>query len=193
MAYIELEDFLKAKLPEIANDDEKDALSAMLEAASAYVDKATKRKRGYFAPAEEDPTTRYFQGWGGRPLRIPVHVLGSVTVEGIADESFYEHEDSGWLYIKRGSAIGSSINISFDAHDEPCWKDGCRYSVSARWGYEETPPDIVEAVSQITVRWWETQKGTLGQAGPSGFIIERAVPPAVVLILGNYAKQPFEI
>lgn len=188
--YVDLESFLAAKLPEIKREDEKTAISDVLAAASSFVDLETKRGSGFFAVSPADPTTRRFRGDGTRILRIPAHVKGSVTVESIPLSALYESEQNGWLY-KYDTGQIESFMPQFDGY--PVWTKGALYNVAARWGFAVIPPEIVEAVSQITMRWWQTQKGTLGQITPTGFVIERDVPVSARTILNSWTKGEFEI
>lgn len=187
MSYLPLDEFLANKLPNINKQNEKDAIAAILKAASQFVDKTTGKS---FAVAPADPYVRRFRGDGSKVLRIPAHVSGTATVETMPLASYYEHEVSGWLYkiTNPPSSFDPALTDGF-----PCWTKNQLYNVAARWGWSAVPDDIIEAVSQITLRWWETQHGTLGQMTPTGFVIERDVPVAVRSILDNYSAREFEI
>ena len=185
--YLDVTNFLATKLPEVKKDAEIEAITSVARAASAYVDQATQRPSGYFQPSPLDPTVRFFRGDGTRILRIPTHIIGTATVENVPLASYYENGISGWLYkIDRGT-------VSFSSDGFPVWTKGVLYNVAARWGYAGIPDDIKEAVSQIALRWWHTQKGTLSELTPSGFVVERDVPLAARSILENYAKGEFEL
>ena len=188
--YVDLESFLAAKLPDINKQDEKDAIAAVLAAASTFVDNSTGRGDGAFAVSPDDPTTRRFRGDGTRILRIPTHIRGTVAVENVPLAAWYESDINGWLY-KYDTGQMESFVPNFDGY--PVWTKGGLYNVAARWGFAAIPADIVEAVSQITMRWWETQKGTFGQITPSGFVIERDVPLAAQSIIENYRKGEFDL
>ena len=190
MAYVDLEDFLAAKLPAVKKDEEKAAISAVLAAASNYVDKATGRAAGFYAVSPADPSTRRFRGDGSKVLRIPAHIKGTVSVENVPLAAWYESEQNGWLY-KYSTSESENFLPQFDGY--PVWTKGGLYNVAARWGFAATPADITEAVSQIALRWWQNQQGTLGQITPTGFVIERDVPPSAQAILDTWIKGEFDL
>jgi hypothetical protein len=67
------------------------------------------------------------------------------------------------------------------------------YKVSARWGFAETPDDIVLACKMIAQHIWDRGQGTFGQVTPAGFVIERDIPPPARLILDNWKRKEFEL
>lgn len=188
--YVDLESFLAAKLPAVKKDEEKAAISAVLAAASSFVDRETLRGSGFFAVSPNEPTTRRFRGDGTRILRIPAHIKGSVSVENVPLAAWYESDVNQWLYKYDTGQIEPFVP-SYDGY--PVWTRGGLYNVAARWGFAETPAEIVECVSMIALRWWQSQQGTLGQITPTGFVIERDVPPAARAILDSWTKGEFEI
>lgn len=185
--YLDLDDFLAAKLPNVKKDEEKAAILDVIKAASAFIDKTTGKS---FAVAPAEAYVRRFRGDGSKILRIPAHVKGSVSVENVPLASYYESEINGWLYKISANTV-TGFDPSFDGF--PCWTKNQLYNVAARWGFAAIPDDIKEAASQIVMRWWQTQQGTLGQVTPSGFVIERDVAPSTRSILDNYTRQEFEL
>ncbi len=135
------------------------------------------------------------RGEGQHFLRLPVHVIGTVeevTLRGsvIDTSNYYESDRNGWLYLEN---TGLGLENIFLTAMSSNWADCETFDVTARWGYTATPLDIAEAVRQIVMRIWETQKGVLGQLTPNGFVIERAMPPFAKEILDRYRRREFEI
>lgn len=140
------------------------------------------------------PTEKRLRGEGRNFLRLPVHIFGSiesVKLNGTVIDSanYYESDKNGWLYEETNVW---SENDGFDP-DCPLFENGRIYKVTARWGYAVTPLDLQEAVRETVTRLWETQKGTLGQITPNGFVIERALPLFAREVLNRYKKREFEI
>ncbi len=195
MPYADKDLLIADYLPSAKSDSEKDAIERILDAASAFADSYCKRLPGYFDPAAAVATEKRVRGEGGRFLRLPVHVAGSVeqvTFYGnvIEASNYYESDKNGWLYLENN---GFGLENTFLEACDNRWLDEAIYKVKAKWGYAETPKDLSEAVRLIVVRIWETQRGTLGQVTPSGFVIERLIPPAAKEILDRYKKREFEI
>ncbi len=188
--YVDKDKFLAEKLPTVASDEDKAAIESVLKAASAFFDKATGRAAGFFAVAGAEPSTRRFRGDGTRILRIPRHISGTVAVENVPLSAWYESTDNGWLY-KFSTAESQNFLPLSDGY--PVWTLGGLYNVAARWGFAAIPEDVSEAVSQIALRWWQTQQGTLGQITPSGFVIERDVPVSAQSIIDLWTRGEFEI
>ncbi|MEO6588886.1 MAG: hypothetical protein ABIP06_06110 [Pyrinomonadaceae bacterium] len=195
MVYADLDNLISDYLPEAKKASEIAAVSRLLDNVSTFVDSYCRRPVGYFTPLEADSIKR-FQGENTNFLRLPVHVFGSITQitvnEVVIDSSFYyESDKNGWLYFEENNPFYS--DYFFEYFERNRFLSRSIYKVTARFGYAETPPDLSEAVRQIVVRWYETQKGTLGQITPNGFVIERDMPISAKLILDNYKRGEFEI
>lgn len=183
------------------NDEQAEAIARLLVAASALIDRYTDRPPGYFAALDEDSlaTVRRIRGRGENFLRIGRHVPGSVTIAGFPDTSFYEDMTTGWLFATDVAAEGNGPG-GYYADDELTRTRPQRmfgvdavYQVSARWGFAETPTDIVLACKMIAQHIWDRGQGTFGQITPAGFVIERDIPPPVRLILDNWKRKEFEL
>ena len=185
--YADIDQLVADYLPEVGSNTEKRAaLDRVLLSVTAAIDSQCKRPTQYFAPAAEQPTQRIFFGEGKNALRLPVHVEGSVDPSDGVDCSGHPItnwvEIKGWLYLTCGFGKLGGI-----------WQSGVQYRVTARWGYAETPPEIVEACRQWAVHFFERQNGTIGQITPSGFVIERDMPPPVKTLIAPFRRKEFEI
>lgn len=189
------------KIPAATSENETAAIARLNESVSAAVDAYCKRPPGYFLPASATATPRNFRGRGTHILPLPVHVFGTVEVSGFAGAgaagAFYENEVSGFLYrgTPNGGAnwIGNLSEIATGADGGAVWTKGAIYSVSARWGYAETPAPIIEAVKQIVARWFAQGQGTFGEVSPTGFVIERSAPPSAILLLNPFVRGEYEL
>jgi hypothetical protein len=193
--YCDVEDLISERFPDVVSAEGQESIGLLVEAASRFVDSYIKKPFGYFLPSPSTGTARNFRGDGTKILRLPKHIKNTCSITNLNIEDWYESPE-GHLY--RGeSAIGGAIpqgwvfELNFETFDRdiPFWINNRLYVVTARWGYEETPADISEAVMQIVYRWWKTQAGTLGQITPNGFLIERDIPKAAKAILDNYVDE----
>lgn len=193
MRYADLDNLIADMLPELESVAEKDALGRVLDGASAFIDSYCSRPVGYFSPSPDIATDRLIAGENRRFLRLPVHVAGTVEIDGLDMTNFFE-SPNGWIYPVNSNA-GLEYSASYvgdDLSDFGVFHKNRLYTVSARWGYAETPAEIVEAVRQITQRWFETQKGILGQITPGGFVVERDIPESARTILKPFRRRQFE-
>lgn len=184
--YATLEEVLSDHLPEVKSQSERAVLTRLVEAASRAIDRRAKRPNDYFAPAAQQPAARVFTGEGTNYLRLPVHIAGSIDLEtgvevsGHALRNWVERD--GWLFMTQG--LGRLGGV---------WARGTLYTVRARWGYAETPADIVLACKELVAHNYARARGTLGQMTPNGFVIERDWPPTAKSLVAPYTRKEFEI
>jgi hypothetical protein len=198
MRYADIDNLIADYIPEAKSEKEKTAIGRILDSVSEYVDVHCKRVAGYFSPSPDAPTVKRLRGEGQPFLRLPVHVFGSITEVKTAYESviapgaYYESEKNGWLYAEDDSLYSLYPEASFDLCSPTIWADGQTFKVKAQWGYAETPKPVAEAVRLITARIWSTQRGTIGQTTPEGFIQERLIPTAAKDLLKPFIRREFE-
>lgn len=174
----------------VGNTKETEALGRTLEGVSSFIDKFCRRPQAYFMPIAEGAvaTERRFRGEGLSFLRISPHVGDAVLGHGIASDLYYLDDESGWIYAEQDTT-GLVESLAFA---DRVFRDGFNYTVSAKWGFSETPAAIVEAARQLTLRTWQTGRGVFGQLTPGAIVIERAMPPVVEAILLEYRRREFE-
>jgi hypothetical protein len=194
-AYADKDQLIADYIPDAKSEAELAAVGRILDNVSAFVDSYCRRVPGYFDPSPTEPSEKRVRGEGEHFLRLPVHVFGtveSVTHRGteIDSTNYYESDKNGWLYLEDDISSFSPDTGFFGASP---WCDGSTYKVTARWGYDETPKDLQEAVRETVVRIWEAQKGVLGDVTPNGFVIERAMPLFAREVLDRYKRREFEI
>lgn len=207
MRYADLDNLIADYIPEAKSEKDKTAIGRVLDSVSEYVDVHCKRTPGYFGsilvpaqaeggePTQPAPTMQRVRGEGQHFLRLPVHVFGSITeIDGKSfaelSASIYESEKNGWLYFE-SEEFGNENGFA-SGYECRRFADGRVYKVAARWGFAETPKPVAEAVRLITARIWSTQRGTIGQLTPEGFIQERLIPTAAKDLLKPFIKREFE-
>jgi hypothetical protein len=198
MAYVTKERVKLLTIPEadLNKTEIATAIDALAEAASRMIDRYTDRPTGWFEQAgtRDDPTERRFRGDGKNYLRIPRHVGdASVTSPVVADSTLYQN-DKGWLVYNDGIA-NSGNGPDYFPENSNCgfFAAGAIYIVSAVWKFETLPAEIELAAALIVGHIWDRGKGVIGQITPSGFVIERDMPPTAKTILENWKRREGEI
>lgn len=192
MSYTTKEIVIADYLPGVTGDDDGDTLDRMIVAVSAFVDSYCKRPPGYFAKVETSVavSVRHIAALTDRMIQLPAHHPGTVTIAGIASSQFFESA-KGNIYA---AETDDSPNSNFPESPEcGVFRPGKIYKISARWGFVDTPPEIIEATKQIVARWFSQGRGTFGQTTPDGFVIERDAPPSAKSLLANFIKNEYEI
>lgn len=136
-----------------------DDAEALLEAISRAIDSKTRRQPGAFSPAAEEPSERVIYGNGKTCLEIPEHVAGTVnetvtTISGISAPKFVEHRQTLCITDSRGVMTRRES-----------WREGVPYTITARWGYAQTPGDIREACLI-----WAMQRARMNSGDVSGVV-----------------------
>lgn len=194
--YCDVENLISERFPDVVGSEGQEAIGLLVEAASRFVDNYINKPFGYFLPSPLIGTPRNYRGDGTKILRIHQHISGTVSITNLNIDDWYENTADGNLY--RGESANYSniqpgwvFELNFNTYDRdiPCWIANRLYVITARWGYEEIPTDISEAVMQIVYRWWKTQAGTLAQITPNGYLVERDIPKPAKAILDNYKDE----
>lgn len=182
-------------LPEANLDDEETAgrIEALINSASAMVDKFTKRPEGYFQARGEEyaATDRRFRGEGKNYLRVGRYFgEPAFTSPVVATNSFYVNADNGWIFWNdtppNDEFLPGSQGNNFFGLDS-------LFVVSAKWGFQATPDDIAMATALIAGKIWDIGKGVIGEISPAGFVIERDMPPVAKTMLTGWIRREFEI
>lgn len=109
-----------------------------------------------FAAYPGSASAKVVYGQGGSNLYLPAHMAGSVTT--VTDEG--GGSVTGWSEDADGSLhLTTTFPPSIDA--PPMWRDGARYTVTAKWGYGPAPESIVELEIELCVNIYrERDKGS---------------------------------
>jgi hypothetical protein len=199
MVYVTKEIVKSLAIPELKLDKTEVAASidALCISASAMIDRFTDRPAGWFnqvadpAPA---PTTRRFRGEGKNYLRIPRHVgTASIVSPIVAGSTVYENAN-GWIVYNDGIAgSGNGPDYYPESGQGGFFNCGSIYDVSAIWAFAVLPADIELAAAFIVGHIWDRGRGVIGQITPTGFVIERDMPPMAKTILEGWKRREGEI
>lgn len=116
---------------------------------------------GYFSKAHYR-TTDVFTTNGGKFIKIPEFVLGTLEVRNLddvlIDSSFYRYEQGHLIYKPcTNHGYGCSNSCSFSRHTRPqAWPDKC-YKVSAKWGKDCADEAVKMAIREYLIQSYRLQ------------------------------------
>lgn len=165
-------------------------LEALIEQASRMFDLECGVPEGYFNPvAIPVATERTFYSDGTNYLRLPPYVPGSLDTalsfpEGYTVPDFAEL--NGYLVITSTTGIVPAYPRFPDTLWSG-WHIGVPITVSAIWGWRETPADVKMAVIELIINLHrETDPATLKLTGLEGQALRERIPPRVLEVAKKY-------
>jgi hypothetical protein len=179
--------------PEVDVVSQADEINALINGVSAWIDKYTGFPEQYFSPAADDPSDRRFRGENKPYLRIGRHVGDAAITSPTISPALIYTDQNGWLRYNDSITNQGDEDYFSDKRRDTFFSTGTIYIVSARWGFEATPDDIVTACALIVGDLLDRGAGVIGQVSPSGFVIERTMPLAAREILNNNRRREFQI
>lgn len=171
------------------DDDTSARIEALIDAASAFADKYCDRPDAYFMPNTTAADRRY-RGEGKNYLRVGRYHGNLTFTSPVVSPTSYYFDSKGW---PRWNDQPLQNDSDYFPNDEPFFGSGFLYVVNAKWGFEATPPDIATAVEIIVGKMWDIGKGVMGEISPSGFVIDRAIPPTAAILLDKWKRREFEL
>lgn len=164
-------------------------LEALIEQASRMFDLECGVPEGYFNPVPIPvATNKTIYGNGTNYLRLPPYISGSLDTsialpEGYTAPTFTEID--GHLVLNSGGVLPPFERL----HNwtRPGWYSGVAVTVSAIWGYRETPADIKLAVIELVINLWrETDPAQVKLINLEGQPLREKLPPRVMEIAKKY-------
>lgn len=164
-------------------------LEALIEQASRMFDLECGVPEGYFNPVPIPvATTKTIYGNGTNYLQLPPYLPGSLNTtitlpEGYTAPTFTEL--NGYLVLNSGGVLPPFSR----SHNSlwPGWWSGTAITVSAIWGYRETPPDVKMAVIELVLNLWrETDPAQVKLVGLEGQPLRERIPPRVLEVAKKY-------
>jgi hypothetical protein len=164
-------------------------LDALIEQASRMFDLECGVPEGYFNPAPIPiATEKTFYGDGGNYLSLPPYISGtlntSITLpDGYTAPAFVERD--GYLVLTSGGVLPPFPR--FHNCCWPGWYSGVSVTISAVWGYRETPADVKLAVIELVINLErETDPAGLRLKDLEGQPLREKLPPRVLEIAKKY-------
>lgn len=134
-------------------------------------------------------TNQTIYGDGTNYLKLPPYVPGTlgaaVTVpDGYTAPDFVVRGD----YLVMSDSTGVLSTSPFLSLSG--WWRGVAVTVSAKWGYSESPPDVQAAVIELVINLWrETDPASIKLVNIEGIAIREKLPPRVWEIARRYRVQ----
>lgn len=170
-------DLVKGKAFQDCPADEA-PLTALLPAASRYIDRLCHVPDNFFAPAGGAKTAKVFEGDGLAYLWLPPYV-GTVTEADITLEHGGEkpafRASQGFLIAKQGG----------------CWPDE-EITIQADWGFAAVPDEIAQATAELILQLWRTEDPAKERAvaDTTGIAIdERRISPRIKAVCEAWKRK----
>ena len=176
------------------------AAARILKAASRLFDRAAGVKEGHFLAAGA-ASARTFYGDGTDFLRVDPYDV--TTAPAVTMPSGYTAPDYAASADDRGSYLvrtygASALRSSFDfagyhgsddwGYSAAGWPDGVPVTVTAEWGYEVVPADVVQATLEIALHLWRNSDPVwMRQANVP--VTPQAIPATAQLVADRYRAR----
>lgn len=168
-------------------------LEALIEEASRMFDLVCGVPEGYFnASPIPIATTKTFYGQGTSYLRLPPYVSGTLDTTltvptGYTAPTFIEKD--GYLIVTDSLGLTPNGPWRYPLYTSGWW-EGVPVTVSAIWGFRETPADVRMAVIELVINLErETDPASLRLKDLEGQPLRERIPPRVAEIAKRYRPQ----
>lgn len=172
-------------------------LEDLIEQASRMFDLECGVPPGYFnPPLYPTATTRTFHGDGTHYLKLDPYVTGSLDSsislpDGYSTPYFVERD--GYL-VQAASSTNASMPVFAPSVFTTGWYRGTPVTVSAIWGFDETPPEVKMAVIELAMNLWrETDPASLKLVSIDNQPLRESLPPRVKEIARKYRVKGFAL
>lgn len=168
-------------------------LEALIEQASRMFDLECHVPEGYFNPSPIPiAQSRTFYGDGTNYLRLDPYIAGSLDTsitlpEGYTAPTFTEQ--GGFLILNSEGVLPPSRRWGEYGweYQRDGWWSGVPVTVSAIWGWRETPSDVKMAVIELVINLHrETDPQSLKLTGIEGQPLREKIPPRVLEVAKKY-------
>lgn len=162
-------------------------LDALIERASRYFDLLCGVEPGYFEPADVSATARTFYGDGTHFLKLDRYVDGSLnTTISVPTGYTSPHFVARNGYLQITSEDGIPQTRSRYSCSEGWWSN-LPITVTARWGFADTPEDVKLAVIELATNLHsEVDPKNVKLVNLEGQPLREKYPPRVKEIADRY-------
>lgn len=193
------------------SDQDVQVLGKLVTRLSRLFDRACGFSADYFAAADADgsATSRDFWGNGTNYLKLDPYLTGSITTvtmpTGFTVPTYTEkrNNDGDFFLIRTYGDNGSRYSAAdrgahfdlftaeFFGVDHIGWRDGIKHTVTAKWGWDVTPPEVVEAVAEWVIATLNSrdQKFARAVALDGGPVLTSAMPERTKLVADFYRNR----
>lgn len=166
-------------------------LTALIEQASRYFDQLCGVPPEYFEAADTTASNKTFYGDGTNYLHVGPYVAGSLNTtltypDGYTALTFTERDE--YLIVNSSGVLPPFAR--FTNAQWPGWYQGVPITISAKWGYEETPADVVMAVIELVINLErETDPASLKLKDLEGQPLREKAPPRTLEVARRYRMK----
>lgn len=170
-------------------------LNDLIERASRYFDLVAGVKPEFFEPASTEATARTFYGDGTNFLRLDKYVAGSlnptITVpSGYTAPTFIERDGYLLITTEDAGAVVSAFPPYPSWWRTTSWWHGLPITVTARWGYAQTPADVKMAIIEMVINLLrETDPASLNLLDLERQPLREWMPPRVRAVAERYRTR----
>lgn len=164
-------------------------LTDLIERASRFFDLVCGVEPEHFEPAGATATERTFYGDGTHYLKLDPYVAGTLDATISLPEAYTVPdfvERGGFLIITDSNGVLPPFRYFYNC----CytgWYSGVAITVTAKWGYEDTPADVQLAVIELTINLLrETDPASLKLISIDNQPLRETLPPRVREIARRY-------
>lgn len=169
-----------------------DVLEKVIVRASRIFDLECGAEPGYFEAASSTATSKTIYGNGTNYLRLPPYVAGSLNTtitlpDGYTAPTFIERD--GYLILTTSTGLTPPFS-SFYNCSWPGWYAGVPVTISARWGFEETPADVNHAIIELVINLLkEIDPASIKLMSLDNQPLREKLPPRVAEIASRYRSK----
>lgn len=172
------------------SDDELDML---IEQASRYFDLECGVEPEHFEPVaagyESTELERTFYGDGTHYLKLDPFVEGTISAVDLpVDYTVPDYVVRNGYLVRTGSDhILPTVHRWGAWWPYSVWQEGLAVTVTAVWGYSDTPADVKMAVIELVINLWrETDPATLNLLDLERQPLRERLPPRVLEVVKRY-------
>lgn len=161
-------------------------LEDSLPRVSRIFDKLCGCPAGYFLPAANEATTKVIYGSGSQLLPIPPFTGSDPTI------TLPDNYTAPKFIARQGYLLTTDANGFLQTGTRTAypvvWPASVPISVTARWGFEKVPDDVVEAVAELAIAIWRSKDTAFLKAInlETMSVVAEAVPKRVAMIAASY-------
>ncbi len=164
-------------------------LEDLLPRASRIFDKLCGVSPNWFQPSDGSATVKTLYGNSSQLLALPPYFGDDPTII-LPDGYFVPKFIAKGGYLMTTDSNGVLQTGSRTAYPI-VWPSAVPIKVTAKWGFEKTPDDVVEAVAELCIAIWRSKDTAFLKAInlESMSVIAEAVPKRVIMIANSYRSD----
>lgn len=165
-----------------------DLVAAIIERVSRMFDLEVGVPEGYFNRSiQAAASSRTIYGDGTNYLKLDPYVAGSLNTTVTMPDGYTVPS-----FIERGGYLiaGTNGNLPVRGFQNGLWLEGVPVTITAKWGFFETPADVKHAVIEWSINVWrETDPASLRLINLEGGVLRESVPPRTREVINQWRMK----